>query len=673
MECPRCFYVAEGTVDDLRCRICGRSYRPSVNVYLGLVALCYLVFVRYLCHVLTGAGLWEIKVRPLSSLSTAFMATWFRWPVDIQFRPELILILGGMLGLLVLIPAAMSILYGKRGGFLLVAIAVLLGPIGDYFVMILWALVLSLAVWIAGGQTLRMTSKVASVLLSCVPAWVVFLLCSRAPRSGPLPNAYYMPILAAVVVSIAVVAVLFPVLRALKWNARWSGLALCLLSALPIASYKLAIGEDAVVYGRLSRDYGLESKRFERMRSSEVVEQLERRFQEQEEADQRELEAEKAIEQIGGDDFDDWSGTRSRRRNAIPEAEEANPEANRQARLNNIKMLFAAELEQNVARLKKETVDHCRAFLDEYPGSPHRNDAIYTMIWASDMKVDTRALRTQDSSDLPIDYDWSRIRSVADARTGQAPFADSRALCEELLRDDPDGPYAIELMVKLAEYQARTGDLDGAIRRYDEVVATYGSQVDLPAEQLENLSLLANLADVGWRRRDFARQGRIDHWFREAERSRAFLMENRGRAEGDNVQLVKYLSIEVFDTSAAKEATLAEIWTAGPDGPLADNVAFERAILQPSVVTRKDLLAKVVADYPGRDGAAQALFELAQIERKLEGNAVDRLKAAQDCYQRIEREYPKSPQARQARVELLKIDSDLKQALGAAKAGGAAK
>lgn len=646
MECPQCFYAKDAAVDEKRCRICGRSYRPSVNVYLGLVAILYLVFVRYFATTLTGAPLSDVKVRPPSSLTSAFLAIWAREPVDIQFRPELILILGGMLALLVLVPVAMSILYGKRGGFLLATVALLLGP--SFWL----ALPLFLSVWIAGGWTLRMTSKIASAILACAPMWIFYLLYSRAPSRLPLPSSYYMPALAAMALSAALIIVLFLALRPLKWNARWAGIALCILCALPIAAYKLVVGEDEIAYFRLAHEYGLESARFEGESGAKIVERLE-------EDDRRQEEKEKAEK-----------ATRTpARSDVIPPAPEDERQI-RQGKRNIRKLQMAVELEQKTAMLKKETVEQCRAFLADYPDSRHKVDVIYTMIWASDMKVDTSALRQQDPANLPIRFDSSRIHGLGDGQGGQAELADSRQLCQELLRDYPDSPYAIAARVKLADDQARSGDIAGAVARYDQVLARYGPQVDARLEGLENLSLLANLLDVGQRRRDEARQQLVDTWFRIAERDQAFLVENSDCPRCGNAQLMAYLAIPLFQAASIKEDDLKKILAACPDCKLADNVAYELALLQAGVQKRMAALEDVPRRYAGTDGAAQALYALADIEQMLEGNRIENMQRAMTHYRQIERDYPKSYLARLVGLKIRELDLALRKALSAARPEG---
>ena len=75
MECSRCYFSSDGRAEDRWCSSCGRSYRPAVNVYLGFVALAYLVFARYVNFCLTGNFL-RMGAKPSWTVFA-----WARWPV----------------------------------------------------------------------------------------------------------------------------------------------------------------------------------------------------------------------------------------------------------------------------------------------------------------------------------------------------------------------------------------------------------------------------------------------------------------------------------------------------------------------------------------------------------------------------------------------------------------
>lgn len=649
MECPRCFYITGDAVDESRCRQCGRSYRPSVNVYLGLVALVYIVFVRYFNYVLTGAPLGDMQTRPVEAVLKPFIYDWARWPIDIQMRPAFAIVLGAMLAVLVFVPIMMSVLYGKRGGFFLAAIAIILGPSLSIGVLLL------LGAWVAGGWTLRLSSKVGSVLLACVPMWVFFLLYSRAPGNVPLPTAYYVPALVAVALCLTLTVILFVLMHVVTYSVRWAGIVLCVLCVLPIASYKLWVGEDGIDYAVLCRDYGIQSGRFANMSGRKVQEKLKNDLRKLDEE-----EKEKATEKAAAAAL---AGRVVIRPDVIP-PDEDEQRGRSEARLNNLKIQLTADLRTYMGLRQRETLDACEDFMRRFPDSPHKSDVLYMMIWAGDMDIDTRALRRKDPVGMSIGYDWSRIRDG-----GGKVLVDTRALCERMVKECGETGYAIEARVKLADDAAYHGDMAGAMARYDAVIQAYASQVDARLGDMAALSIFSDLLRVGDLRRARHRQSFIDRWYRVAKGNRAFLAENSGCSHCKDAQLNAYLAIPMFQVDEVRRKNLNRILKACPRCKLADNVACDLARMEGNITRQIAALQRVADTYRGTDGAAEAIlsliemewqlanrsreeqgqqgtsFSLDAIERNLGSRQQENAQRAAAYYRRLRKEYPESHKA----------------------------
>jgi len=660
MECPRCFFAKADAVDARRCAVCGRSYRPSVNVYLGLVTLVYIVFVRYVCFILTDNFFRMRGEKPVWDI-----VRWGRWPVDLQFRPELIPVLGLMLAMLVLVPVVMGILYGKRGGFLLASVALVVGPNW------LLGLLLFLGVWIAGGWTLRMTSKAGSAILGCMAVWVAYWMIHPVwpgpTIDVPLATAYYMPALVAVVACVVLALGVGLFLRLVPWNARWVGVGLCVLCVVPIGAYKLWVGEDEIKYAVLSRQVGLESRWFtDAQVANRLMDDVRKQDAEQRAREAREGPPSKLL---------------------VPGAptEEVDEQERLNARVAVRKIAFAAELKAETDQRRQTVFDRCIAFLRRYPSSHHVPDVLFTMIRAIDMEVDTSALREPGTSSLPILYDAGRIkrgeskllcentvlaypeclRAGPDSPPWQRVVRDyakdrgSRPIYERLLRGYPGSRYAIVAMVRLAADEARYGDVRRAMARYDDVIETYRSEVDAPLRSTSHLSVFANLLDVGDRRREADRARFIDRHFRVAQRERAFLAENSGCPYCHDEVLKAYLQIPLFEVKANKLKKFREMLRTCPKCMLADNVAYELALLESGKVDRMGALEKVAADYRTSDGAALALFALAETERTLEGDLIENRKKAIGHYKDLLRTYPDSYLAPMAEHGIMLIENSL--------------
>jgi len=260
MHCAKCFFFETSVGDDV-CSRCGRAYLPEANVYLGLLVLVTGGLAWTLRHLLTGHV--DPLVRPAVDLGL-----WCTWPVSMVERPAWGLVLGGWLGMLAAAPVLTGMMYGKRGGWLLVLLVALLGP------SLAFAGAVAVGVWIGAGHSLRLPSKLASALLGLLPPLVfLFVATALTDWSGaeaevspgvadgsalvsagrPLPPALrsmaYVSPVSAVVVAAAAAALVVAVGRADRWHVRWPGTVLTVLTAGPVLALVALVGVDEVRYG----------------------------------------------------------------------------------------------------------------------------------------------------------------------------------------------------------------------------------------------------------------------------------------------------------------------------------------------------------------------------------------------------------------------------------------
>jgi hypothetical protein len=263
MHCARCFFY-ETDVGDDTCNRCGRAYLPEANVYLGLLLMVTGGSAWALRSVLTGVA--DPFIRPALDLGA-----WATWPVSMVERPAYGLVLGAWLGLLAAAPLLAGVLYGKRGGFLLVLAEAVAGP------SLAMAAVTALGVWIAAGWTLRLQSKLAGVLLGLVPIiawWVAATVLTDFGKSEvphPVGALDYVP-------AAATLKTLPPALRSLawvppgvaagvaaaacllvvgigwadRWHVRWTAAITALLAAGPMLGLAAFVGMAEIRYGYLT-------------------------------------------------------------------------------------------------------------------------------------------------------------------------------------------------------------------------------------------------------------------------------------------------------------------------------------------------------------------------------------------------------------------------------------
>jgi len=260
MHCAKCYFF-ETAVGDEVCNRCGRAFMPQANVYLGLLVFVTAGLAWSLRALLTASA--DPFVRPVLDVGA-----WVTWPVSIIERPAYGLVIGAFLAMLAVAPILTGVMYGKRGGWLLVLVIAAAGPArlgGSPITFVVptavFAGVLALGVWIAAGYTLRLQSRLAGALLGFVPAaayWFLATALSDTSRVAPaLWGVVYVAPVAAVGFSAAAVALVVAVGWADKWHVRWPGALLAVLVAGPVLALLAFVGMDEVRYGFLKRPVGV--------------------------------------------------------------------------------------------------------------------------------------------------------------------------------------------------------------------------------------------------------------------------------------------------------------------------------------------------------------------------------------------------------------------------------
>ena len=260
MHCAKCYFF-ETAVGDEVCNRCGRAFMPQANVYLGLLVFVTAGLAWSLRALLTASA--DPFVRPALDVGA-----WVTWPVSIIERPAYGLVIGAFLAMLAVVPILTGVMYGKRGGWLLVLVIAAAGPArlgGSPITFVVptavFAGVLALGVWIAAGYTLRLRSRLAGALLGLIPAaayWFLATALSDTSRVAPvLWGVVYVAPVAAVGFSAAAVALVVAVGGADKWHVRWPGALLAVLAAGPVLALLAFVGMDEVRYGFLKRPLGV--------------------------------------------------------------------------------------------------------------------------------------------------------------------------------------------------------------------------------------------------------------------------------------------------------------------------------------------------------------------------------------------------------------------------------
>jgi len=516
MHCAKCYFY-ETAVGDEVCNRCGRAYLPQANLYLGLLLLVTGGMAWTLRHLLTGST--DPLVRPEIDLGA-----WVTWPVSIVDSPAYGLVLGAWLGMLGAAPILTGLLYGKRGGLLLVIAMAALGP------SVMMAAAVALGVWIAAGWTTRLSSKLSSAMLGLVPVAIYWFTAtaltdfSKGEAPGPpgltdaaamtetwrtlapalRPLAYVAPV-TAVVAAAAAVAIVVAIAWADRWHVRWPGAVVAVLTAGPVMALLALVGVDEVRHGMFLQ------------------------------------------------------------RGA------------RQA-------ILAADGKVEIVQLQE--------FLRRHPTSRHAAQVRARL--AEDIEKIERDVRPQGAA-----------LNVPGVKASSDVWLD-------VIAKNPASPWAADGGLHLGDDDARQGLFDLAEEHYRDALARTSRTDPVPEDPLTKFNVVWNLFSIGPALRAREAAEHLDAIRQEALFRLAVLQDNRKDSQDNSKALALYfIALGQKGTNRYREG-LAAVRDIDQKGALADNVAYDLAMLEADDAKRIELLRAVATAWAGTDGAMLAHLKTAQ-------------------------------------------------------------
>ena len=230
--------------------------------------------------------------------------------------------------------------------------------------------------------------------------------------------------------------------------------------------------------------------------------------------------------------------------------------------------------------------DRLRAFLGHHPNSPRAG---------------------QVRSRLAV-----RLAHRPPGEDAEPHTAEALALWDEVFRRRPDSPYAVEALLNLGDADAQDGLFEKAETRWRAALAR-AAAFEPPAEDpLADFSVFWDAFTVGRRLRA---RDEAEHLagLRQAVLVRmATLAENRADTQESRRALALYFRAMTLKGSNPHRQALLAAQEADPQGPLADNIAYDLALLEPYDAKRIEHLSTVAEQWPDRDGAMLADIRAAQ-------------------------------------------------------------
>ena len=211
-----------------------------------------------------------------------------------------------------------------------------------------------------------------------------------------------------------------------------------------------------------------------------------------------------------------------------------------------------------------------------------------------------------------------RARLAADIEqieNGSAPGVvpcGSDEVWQELANRHPKSPWAADARLHLGDAATRRGAFEQAEPFYRTALAQT-VYIAPPAEDpLADFSVVWDLFTIGAELRARQDAEHLRSVRQETLMHLALILENRqGTPNAGRALAMYFVALGLKGTSLYRDRLL-EVAEADPKGPLADNVAYDLAMLETDDARRLEALRQVVAAYPGSDGAMLALMAAAR-------------------------------------------------------------
>jgi len=517
-------------------------------------------------------------------------------PISVQDVPMQIPILGLLMAALIAIPILVSLLYRFWASLPFIAV------VGFLAVMPWLAITLLLSCIIASLRPFRTRFRFVSALLGLVPAAVYLILAWPGTTDvvvgavDPIDRIKFVaPWVMAIVAATLVCAVVLAMARVVDFRPGAIAPLLAVMFGLPVALFEYHVGRDELYYRLLEADW--------RSKLADV-------------------DASRPLEQAA---LEEWL------RRPPPRGPMAAVRERTAGRWLFELMADTRTEETALSRHQAELAARCDWFLKYFPDSRYAASALYLKGTALDSRVDpeefkrTKWIRFYD--DVPSVASWHTWNRLAEFR--------------------PDSLLAAAAGLRLARFEARECDVERALDRLLTLIRRFDRPEDdalAPFEQPLKSVLTRDSPEASL---ELSR----DRILLEAHALRDLLAENSDPLYGSEPlcgsrrrsDAFRFGLLDLLPRDARYVDHLRLLRGAFPHAQIEDNIDLEIAKAAVSPGERIALFEALLAAFPSRDAAPEALFRLALAYK--EDGRTDR---GEGAFDRLYAEFADSIWARQA-------------------------
>ncbi len=545
------------------------------NMGLFGAMCCFMYWLRYGWYFPPTHELYGDNFRNTFDFAASAQITLhdlFMQPISLQLVPMQGVVIGLLIASLVSIPILVSILYGFRCS---IPFCIMVGLLA---VMPWLGGTLLLSCVIAPYARRKLKFRFAAALLGLLPIGVYFFTASRGavpPQDVLTPQIQrglvIAPLLLSGLASCALTVVVLIVARIVDYRPGAIAPLLALMFLTPWFLFMTRVGRDELHYRLFEQHYGPQSAiYFASVDHDTIVGTIARRLR------------------SSGSPHGAASATARDRIHAFFASQQEPPIIAATADGNAIHQALQAELLDQfelLARQQNRVAIESDKFLRDFPESRYVPCVLYVKGRAMDMRVD-----------LSLLYRRGTLRF-----SDHFPNEASRSAWNVLLQKKPDSPLADVARLRLAQLDARKGEIDQAIAQLAEIVrsatdarlrenARAGFQ-GLLAKKPAHARLQLDTKDLRIR----------------ATQAWSLLKHNREPASGDRA-LIAYLNCD--PQHPAYYRNLANLAKRFGECPISDNIELHLTLARYKGAGRAEKLSELRERYPDSDVLPRILYEL---------------------------------------------------------------
>ena len=568
-----------------------------------MTLIVYTAVCIFWSKILTGAisslQLTSVNIANVFSLGNFVIA-----PISIYEYPWHILILGGLMGILAVVPLLMSQLLSSRYSVIFILLAALIAKLPGLAICLVIA---SVAI---ATRPLRFRSRFISLVLCTAPLVVYWAVFGGIRSVDPVRWGFsFAPWLIAWITSLVIAGTVLGIGHFNRYRPGLTWLiALILFITITCVFHKTISFAESDYQIYVKQRSPLEAEEFQSKSITPILDKV-----------------------VQDPILKSYLNASFYSNEPILLRAELKREMQEMLKWNHWPEWFSDFLPETFIyeKKRKSLLDSYQYFISNHPGSKRMPIALYFKGITSELSPDIRSIGSKELLRFYLDYPKKEVLPV----------------WIKLYTDFPDSPESIEARWRIAHNMATKRDFRKAINIGNEALIKLNAKQDFFAEPEKNIKTIfikpqtTVINNLEAEKLDF----KIRHLLKLIDG------ENHNDTPDSHKRLAAFLGLNPYDFNYENELNRL-IEKCDPQDPLFDNLLLAKAKLTEDHYARINHLQNIVDKFEGRDAAIQAIYEIGllkiQIWRKMDStnqqNRENLLNEARQKFETLIQNYPQS-------------------------------